>query len=261
MQVGMLRALFERAIVPDMLVGTSAGALNASFVASRPPTVTTANQLARAWYDIRREDIFPVELSTLLRGVRSRCDHLVPDRGLRRLILRHLEIEALEDALVPLHAVAYDLLAGGEVLLSSGPVLEAVLATAAIPGVFPPVRWGDCHLVDGGVVNNTPISHAVELGAERVYVLPTSTGPLALEQPHRGAIEAALHGMALLLSGRLESDIRRYGSEVELIVLPAVNHRRVQPSDFSQARTLVNDALVAARAALSTGEEAVALAA
>jgi NTE family protein len=257
MQVGMLRALYERGVVPDMLVGTSAGALNASFVASRPQTVTTTNQLARAWRDLRREHIFPVELGTVFAGMSSRRDHLVPDRGLRRLIGQHVQMELLEDAPIPLHLVAFDLVAGREVLLSSGPVLEAVLATAAIPGVLPPVRWGDAHLVDGGVVNNAPISHAVELGAERIYLLPTSLGPLALEQPHRGAIDAALHGMTLLLSGRIQADIRRYRNEVELIVLPAVNHLRVQPSDFSQSRTLIMDSLAASRKSLLAVREAV----
>ena len=122
---------------------------------------------------------------------------------------------------------------------------------AAIPGVLPPVRWGDRHLVDGGVVNNRPISHAVELGAERVYVPPTSAGPYALERPHRGALDAASHALSLLVGGRLQADIARYSTEVELIVLPAVNSRRVQPTDISQARPLIEDAFAAARAALA----------
>lgn len=79
MQVGMLRALYERGIAPDVLVGTSAEAPNATFVASRPQTVSTANQLGRAWGAIRRGEIFPVAFRTLLGGVSSRYDHLVPD--------------------------------------------------------------------------------------------------------------------------------------------------------------------------------------
>jgi NTE family protein len=78
--------------------------------------------------------------------VSSRHDHFVPDRGLRRLVRRHLQLEVLEQATVPLHVVAFDLVAGREVLLSRGPAHEAVLAAAAIPGVFPPVRWGERHL-------------------------------------------------------------------------------------------------------------------
>jgi NTE family protein len=251
MQVGMLRALYEHGIVPDLLVGTSAGALNAAFVASRPQSLATADELARAWCAMRREQIFPLAVRTLLWGVASRHDHLVPDRGLRRLVEQHVQFERLEEADIELHVLAFDVLAGREVLLSRGPVDEALLAAAAIPGVFSPVLWGQRQLVDGGVVNNTPISHAVESGAERVYVLPTRLGPRALERPHRGALDAAIHAMTLLLDGRLRADIELYGKEVELIVLPAVNALGVQPTDFSQAATLIADALAATREALA----------
>jgi len=167
LQVGMLRALYERGIAPDLLVGASAGALNAAFVASRPQTVETADELAAIWHGLRREDVFPVGLRVLVAGLTSRDDHLVPDDGLRQLARRHLQINRLEQAVVPLHLTAFDLIAGEEVLLSNGPVIDALLAAVAIPGILPAVRWGKRRLVDGGVVNNTPISHAVELGAER----------------------------------------------------------------------------------------------
>jgi NTE family protein len=261
LQVGMLRALYERGIAPDLLVGTSAGAMNAAFVASRPQTVTTANQLARAWADMRREEIFPMDLGTLFSGVSSRHDHLVSDRGLRRALSRYLELESLEDAAIPLHLVAFDIASGRELLLSEGPAIDALLAAAAIPGVLPPVPWGEHRLVDGGVANNTPISHAVALGAERIYVLPTSAGPGAVQQPHRGALEAAVHALSVMLYVRLAADIARYAGEVELIVLPAVNPRSVQLTDFSQARTLVQDALAASRSALTAGPVPVARAA
>ena len=86
LQVGMLHALYERGIVPDLLVATSLGALNAAFVASRPQTVTTARELGRVWRDLAREDIFPVSMSALIGGFCGPRNHLVPDRGLRRLV-------------------------------------------------------------------------------------------------------------------------------------------------------------------------------
>jgi NTE family protein len=251
MQAGMLRALYEREIVPDLLVGTSAGALNAAFVASRPQTVATAEELARVWRGLRREDIFAVNARTLIGGLANHRDHLVSDHGLRRLAGRHLQIERLEQAGVPLHLVAFDLLTGREVRLSDGPALEALLAAAAIPGVLPPVRRGNEVLVDGGVVNNAPISHAVELGAERIYVLPTDD-PLARSLPvaPRGALDAAVHAFSLLVGARLEADLARYAGAAELIVLPAVNPQRVQPTDFDHSSRLIRAALGAARAAL-----------
>jgi len=90
LQVGMLRALYERGIGPDLLVGASAGALNAAFVASRPQTVETADELAAIWHGLRREDIFSVGLRVLVAGLTSRDHHLVPDDGLRQLARRHL---------------------------------------------------------------------------------------------------------------------------------------------------------------------------
>jgi NTE family protein len=250
-QAGMLRALYEQGITADVLVGTSAGALNAAFVASRPQTEQTARELARVWRDLQREDLFPVSLRALLGGLCRKRDHLVPDHMLRRLVRRHCEFDDLAGATTPLHVVAYDLIAGREVLLSEGPAVDAIVASASIPGVFPPVAIGDQLLIDGGVANNTPISHAVDLGATRVYVLPTQTGPRRVDHSASGAIDAAIHGLALLVDGRFAADLTRYADQVELIVLPASNSHRVQPTDFEHASRLTAEALAACRRVLA----------
>jgi NTE family protein len=251
MQVGMLRALYEHGITPDLLVGTSAGGLNAAFIATRPQTIATAEELAHLWRGLHRDDIFPINPRTVIGGLANHRDHLVPDTSLRRLAGRHLQIERLEQAAIPLHLVAFDLLSGHEILLSSGPALDAVLAAASIPGVLPPVRHGDQLLVDGGIVNNTPISHAVELGAERIYVLPTDDLQAhVLPAAPRGALDAAVHAFTLLLSARLQADLIRYATAAELIVLPPVNAHHVQPTDFGHASRLIGDALSACREVL-----------
>jgi NTE family protein len=252
MQAGMLCALYEHGIVPDLLVGTSAGALNAAFVASRPQTVATAKELARVWQGLHREDIFPVSPRTLIGGLINQRDHLVPDRGLRRLAARHLQIEHVEDANIPLHLLAFDLLTGEEMLISNGPATDAVLAAAAIPGVLPPIHCGDRLLVDGGIVNNTPISHAVELGAERIYVLATEdAGARAVAPAPQGALDAAVHAVTQLVGARLRTDLARYATAAELIVLPATNSDHVQPTDFDHAGRLIGAARAAARIALA----------
>ena len=173
MQAGMVHALYERGIAPDLLIGTSAGALNAAVLASRPATVATAEELAALWRGLRRSDILPLRPATLVSGLAGRRDHLIPDQALRRLAARHLQFDRLEQAAIPLHLVAFDLLAGTEVRLSDGPLAGAVLAAAAIPGVLPPVRWRGRLLADGGIADTTPVAHAVALGARRIYVLPT----------------------------------------------------------------------------------------
>ena len=253
LQVGMLEALYERGIVPHVLVATSVGALNAAFIASRAQSVATARALGRVWRDLQREDVFPVSLSALVGGVCGRRDHLVPNRGLRRLITRYLEFDDLTDAPIPLHVVAFDLAEGREVLVSQGPALESVMGAASIPGVFPPMTVGDLRLVDGGVVNNTPISHAVQLGAERIYVLPTGEpSNRRLDAAPKTALDAAIHGVQLLVHSRLEADIARYTPAVELVVLPAPHANGVQPTSFEHSDRLMQGARVAARATLAS---------
>lgn len=248
----MLQALYESGIVPDILVGTSAGALNAAFIASRTQTPATARALGRVWRGLQREDIFPVSMTSLVGGLCGRRDHLVPDHRLRRVVRRHIEFDELSDAPIPLHLVAFDLTEGREVLLSEGPVINLVIAAASIPGVFPPVAIGGRRLLDGGLVNNTPISRAVELGAERIYVLPTRDP--SHRQPGytpRTAFDAVTYGVRLLIDSRLEADIARYAAQVELIVPPAPDPGHVQPTNFEHAARLMLDAHAAARAFLA----------
>jgi NTE family protein len=117
----MLEALYEEGICPDPLVGTSAGAINASSAASRPTTLRTARELQRIWSGINRCRVFPANPLTAGLGVLGLREHTVSAGSLRRMILRHLQIERLEDAPVELHVVADDALSGEEVLLSGRP--------------------------------------------------------------------------------------------------------------------------------------------
>src|SRR5207248_10307438 len=144
--------------------------------------------------DLRRGQAFPLNPVTGLLGFLGARDHLVPESGLRRLIARHIERDRLEEMPIPLHVVAVDVVTSEELRLSRGPALDAVLASAAIPAVLPPVEWGGRTLMDGGVANNTPISHAVQLGAREIYVLPSGHA-CALEQPPSSALGLALHAL------------------------------------------------------------------
>jgi NTE family protein len=230
------------------------GAFNAAFAASRPETVETACELARVWRRLRREELFPVSVQALVGGMCGYRDHIVPDHGLRRLIERQIAFDDLAGAATPVHMVAFDAAAGAEVLLSSGPATDAIVAAASIPGVFPPVRIGTRRLVDGTIVNHTPVSHAAELGAERIYVLCTRGSSRPLEHAPRSALDAAIDGFSLQSDGRLEADIATYSRELELIVLPAPNPTGVRPSELEHAGRLVDDALDAARDRLAHDE-------
>lgn len=162
-QVGMLRELVACGIQPDLVVGASVGALNGAYFAGDPIAEGVA-RLESIWRGLRRADVFPLTLRRLA-GLFFESASLVDSGGLRRLIERHLPYRELENAAIPIHIAATELLGGAPVELSSGSAVEAILASCAIPAAFPAVRVGESHLIDGAVASNTPIMTAVRLGA------------------------------------------------------------------------------------------------
>jgi NTE family protein len=248
----MLQALYERRIQPDLIVGASAGAINGAFIAGRPQTVETAEELAEIWRGLRRSDVFPISPLTGLLGIAGLRSHLVTGSSLRRLVGEHLNGDCLEEMRVPLHVVAVDVITGEELILSRGPALDAVLASSAIPGVLPPVDWGDRSLFDGGVANNTPISQAIALGARRIYVLPTGHA-CALESVPGKPLAMGLHAISLMTQRRLIEDVERHRGDAELIVLPPPCPLDVAPVDFSRADELITRAYTDSCAFLDRG--------
>ncbi len=236
-QVGMLQALYERGVRPDLIVGTSVGAINGTWLAGRGANADL-DQLEATWCSLRRSDIFPLEVFGGFRGFVGQRGHVVPDRALRRLLHRELRIDRLEQAPIPIHVVATDIKSGRDVLLGSGHAVDAVCASAAIPGVLPPVEIDGRLLVDGGVVNNCPISHAVALGATRIWVLPCGYA-CSLERPPRGAVATILQSITLLVQQRLHLDVEKYQGTLDLHVVPCLCPVRIPPTDFSQAASLI----------------------
>ncbi len=169
LQVGCLQALAERGIVPDFIVGTSVGTWNGAWFASAP-TREGVRQLATIWGSISRRS-FSMAWWRAARNYTLRRPALYDGAGLARLIARHLQGHRFEDLAIPLHAVAVNLSRGEKAVLSRGPLAPAVLASSAIPGVFPPVLINGEQHVDGGVVDAAGLETALELGASRVYVL------------------------------------------------------------------------------------------
>lgn len=239
-QAGMLAALYDRPepIAPDLIVGTSAGAINGAYIASRPATAETAEGLAEIWRGLKRGDVFPLGPLRGLFGFIGLGSSLIGDSGLRKLLGREVEFERLEDAAIPLHVIAADLRDASEQRLSEGPTIEAVLASAAIPGVFPPVEVGERMLIDGGISNNTPISHAVDLGADEVYVLPSGY-PCARQEVPKGALAMLLHAATLMTQLRLVREIDMLRDQARLVVLPPPCPHDVAPIDFGRAPELI----------------------
>ena len=250
-EVGMLEALVEAGVRADLVVGASAGALNGAFFAGRPDA-TGVRALRAIWQGLRARDVFPFSPLGSLLGVFAVRDHIVDPGPLRRLLEKHLRIHALEDAVLPLHVVATDVLTGSQVVLSRGPAIPAVLASAAIPGVFPPVHIGDAHLFDGGIASNTPIAAALELGAERIIVLPTGFS-CQMKRPPPSALAMALHGVNLIIARQLVVDIERFTDRTQIRVIPPLCPLATQPFDFSFAATLIERASATTRDWLHRG--------
>lgn len=236
-QVGMLTALQESGVRPDLVIGTSVGALNGAWVSADAPL----DELGDLWRSLRRGQVFPADPLRGFLGFAGLRNHLVSDRGLRRLLRENLRFEHLEDAPVPLHVLATEVLSGLGMLFSEGPAVEAILASTAIPGVLPPVLVDGRYYMDGGVVDNTPISHAVALGADIVWVLATGYSCSLLEPP-RSALGMSLHAVTLMIHQRLGLDVERYADQVDLRVVPPLCPLSVAPTDFSQADDLIRRA-------------------
>lgn len=239
-QVGMVRALYERGITPDFWVGTSVGALNATFLAARPPAPSAVDELASLWRAVRRNDVFPLHPVTGFFGFFGARNYLIQAGPLRRLLERFLQIDQLEQARRPVHVVATELASGRDRLLSSGPAARAVLASVSLPGVLPPVPWENRLLIDGGVSNNTPISHAVHLGADEIYVLPAGAS-CRFQRPPSGALGMLLHALNLMLLRHLQAEIERLRLHARLVVVPPPCPQGVAPIDFDHAPLLIEE--------------------
>jgi NTE family protein len=239
-EVGMLKALTSNNVQADFVVGSSVGAINAAFFAGEP-TKQGVERLVQVWLGVRRCDVFPISPLGGFLGFFGWRDHLLDPTPLRRLIERNITYRLLEEARIPCHVVATDLRRGGDVRFSSGSVVDIIMASTAIPALFPPVRIGDRDLIDGGVVNNSPISLALEMGATRVIVLPTGFS-CSLDSPPRGALAMALHASNLLIARQLALDTQRFAKAVELIVIPPLCPLAVSSYDFSRTRELIDRA-------------------
>lgn len=238
-QVGMLQALIAHGVRPDFVVGSSVGAINGAYFAGNP-TLEGIGLLRQLWCGIKRSTVFPMTLGRLA-GVFSRSPSLVDAGGLRALIAQHLSYSLLEQAALPLHVVATSQLHGNAVCLSAGPAVDAILASCAIPAIFPPVRVDGEYLIDGAIASNTPVTTAVALGATRLIVLPTGFA-CALTEPPASAIASALHALNMLIAHQLVHDLEGLMDRFEVLTVPPLCPLGASPYDFSRAAELIERA-------------------
>lgn len=253
-QVGMLQALSRRGIRPDLLVGTSAGALNAAYVAGHGLGEEALHELGELWRGLRRRTVFPL---SPVRGVLAAVgaqDSLCSSAPLGRLLDTQLPYRRLERAGTPVHVVTTDVLTGQAVLLSEGDAVSALLASCAVPGVFPAVRRDGRILCDGALADMSGVFQAAALGADRVYILTAGTS-CALDRPPGHPAASALHAVSLLLQQRVILETKALAGSVDLRVIPGLCPLAVSAADFSHAGDLISRARRATAEWLDSGAD------
>lgn len=236
-QVGMLRALVQRDIRPDVVFGSSVGAVNAAgFVAD--PTERGVERMATIWRGITSEDVFPHgRVPAPWRFLQQR-ESVHPNDGLRRIVELGAGIDRFEDAVIPLQVVATSLADGKARWFSSGSVTDAVLASSALPSLLPPVRIDGEVFIDGGVVDNVPIMRAIEQGCSRVFVLlcgPLHYTPVIPRRP----VEAVLTGFFIAVHTRFARERENLPSGVEVIVFCVGTEPMSRYDDFSSTEAFM----------------------
>jgi NTE family protein len=219
-QVGMLRALFERGIVPDLVVGTSIGAINGSAVAA-DPTPAVVERLALAWASPEAGAVYGDSWPKQLRRLARSRTHLNDPAPLQALLEDMLGADArFEDLQLPLAVAAASIERAAERWFDSGPVVPAVLASSSVPGILPPTQIGDEHFVDGGLVNSIPLGEAWRRGATTVYVLQVGRIEEALVAPDRPS-DVARVSFEIARRHRFAREIDEVPEGVTVHVLPS----------------------------------------
>lgn len=238
-QAGQAEALLQHGLAPDLLIGASAGALNAAWLAA-DPTLEGAAHLQQRWLSTGRRQVFPISALGLARGLTGRRDHIVNPQALTAWLERHLPYRRIEEARLPLTITATDLSTGAPVFQDRGSLIPALLASCALPGVFPPVRDGDRLLVDGGMVADAPVGRAVALGATRIFVLRT-LAPHSAERAG-GAVPTVLRALGVMFGATRAKDIVRWADRCEIYLVPVPSLPGASPFSFKAGARLVDEA-------------------
>ncbi|HTU39699.1 MAG TPA: patatin-like phospholipase family protein, partial [Acidimicrobiales bacterium] len=238
-QVGMLEALIRRGIRADRVFGASVGAINGAAYAGSP-TLEGVERMASVWLRVRGTDIFPRGTFDGPWAFLQKRPAVHANTGLRAIIEAGIDYENLEDATIPVEVVTTSLTDGRERWIAHGPAVEAILASSAIPSIFPPVTIDGDVLVDGGVVNNVPISRALAAGCTRIYVL--LCGPLHYHPPPpRRPAEAALTAFFVAVHARFVRELAALPPGVEVVVFSGGGEPAGQYRDFSATATLIEE--------------------
>jgi NTE family protein len=217
-EVGMLRALFRAGYRPDIVVGTSIGAVNGALVAADPSEAVT-DRLVRLWSSPEAADVYGDSLARQLRRFAART-HLHSPLPLRRVLENELgRHSTFADLKIPFRCCAASIERAAEHWFDSGPLVDAVLASSSVPGLLPPMEIGGEHFIDGGIVNSIPIGEAVRIGAKLIFVLQVGRIERPLTVPRR-PWELAQVSFEIARRHRFARELASLPDDVRVHVLP-----------------------------------------
>jgi NTE family protein len=244
-QVGMLRALRDAGLVPDLVVGTSVGAINAAGIAHYGMD-RGIETLEAIWFNARRKEIFPGGLHRQVLCLLRTRQGLFNQRGLANYIDRYSTIKYIEDLPIPFGAVATDLATHRATLFRGGSLRTALLASAAIPGLYPPVEVDGTLYADGGLASNVPLRAAVELGAASLVVLDAGNTCRPSRVPTRIA-EILLASFTATIRQRVLVEAPVIAERLPVLYLPVPCPVPDGLMDFDRAPMLIESAEAVAR--------------
>jgi NTE family protein len=248
-QVGMLQALGEHEVAPDLVVGTSVGSLNGAVVARDPSSA--ANRLAHAWVRMTKESVFPGGIVAQIRTLQQSKTYVFPNTGLAAVIDDFIGAAAsFDDLTLPFAAVAMDVATARPHLLREGLLRPALLASCAIPGVYPRVDLGALRLYDGGVVANVPMRQAVEMGARSLVVLDCGF-PGQLPDIPESLADVLMFTMTVTMRNQAVLEAPTVAADIPVVYLPGPAWRPLSPLDFGHTDALIEAAYEAARTFLA----------
>lgn len=243
-QVGMLQALDERGVTPDLVAGTSVGALNGDVVALEPKSAV--ERLADVWGRMRRQIVFPGGLFTQVRTLRRGKTYLFGNTGLAAIVRDFVgAATTFADLALPFVAVTLDVATARPHVIDNGPLLPALLASSAIPGIYPAVTYRSRRLYDGGLVANVPMRQAVALGARSLLVLDCRFPGQALSPPATLA-EVVFYTALVTMSTQAVLEAPLVATEIPVVYLAGPVPRVMSPLDFDHTATLIASSYQAA---------------
>lgn len=233
-EVGMLHALLARDVRPDLVVGTSVGALHGAMVAA-DPTTGSVEKLEGAWKELAALGVLGRSWFTdAVSLLRSRT-HVRSNVPMRRLAEQLLPVKTFEELAVPFQCVAASIERFAEHWFSEGPLVDAILASAAVPGILPPVEIDGEHFIDGGIVNSIPIDRAVALGADEIYVLHAGRIEQPLDVP-KSIRDVGFVAFEIARRHRFVRELAAVPEGVTVHVLPTGDPAPGRYNDLSQLR-------------------------